>query len=133
MVYLVDDDHDDLEIVQEALFLHSYKGPVMPLDNGKKLMDQLSHDGPSPKPQVIVLDLNMPLLDGFEALERIRKHPNYSSTPVIILTASSNKEDEIKSYELGCNFFLTKPSSVNDYDTLTKIVKKFVVNVTAGS
>lgn len=125
MVYLVDDDHDDLEMVTEALFFHSYKGPVLQMDNGKKLVDQLNISNLSPKPQVIVLDLNMPLLDGFQTLQRIRGHPNYRSTPVIILTASAKKEDEIKSYELGCNYFLNKPSKMSGYDILAKLVKKF--------
>lgn len=126
MVYLVDDDYEDLEIVQHALSEHTYKGPVVAIDSGKKLIDKLNHTNLSPVPQVIVLDLNMPLFDGFETLKHIRKHPLYGSTPIIVLTASSNKEDEVKSYELGCNFFLTKPSSLNEYDALTKLVKKFI-------
>ncbi len=125
MVYLVDDDHDDLELVQEALFDHSYKGPVLKMNNGKKLIDQL-HNNPSPKPQVIILDLNMPVLDGFETLDRIRKDPVYAATPVIVFTASSKKEDEKRSLDLGCNFFLTKPSKVSDYATLTMLVKNFI-------
>jgi DNA-binding response OmpR family regulator len=126
MVYLVDDDHDDLEMVQEALFHHSYKGPVLQIDNGKKLVDKLYSDGLFPEPRVIVLDLNMPLIDGFQALQSIRSHAVYHSTPVIILTASTNKADETRSYELGCNFFLNKPSRMSGYEILTKLVKKFV-------
>jgi CheY-like chemotaxis protein len=125
MVYLVDDDQDDLEIVQEALLLNSYKGPVLPLTSGQRLIEQLSINGVSPEPNVIVLDLNMPLLNGFQALQIIRKHPNFSSIPVIILTASSSKEDEIKSFELGCDYFLTKPVRMDDYVGLTNLVKKF--------
>ena len=126
MVYLVDDDTEDLEILQEALFVHSYKGPVVTLENGLKLLAQLNGNGHSPEPHVIVLDLNMPLLDGFQTLTRIREHPTYNSVPVIMLTASSKKEDEEKSYQLGCNFFLTKPSRIKDYDTLTALVKRFI-------
>lgn len=126
MVYLVDDDQDDLEMVQEALFHHSYKGPVLQIDNGKKLVDKLYSDGLFPEPRVIVLDLNMPLVDGFQALQKIRTHAVYHSTPVIILTASTNKDDETRSYELGCNFFLNKPSRMSGYEVLTKLIKKFV-------
>jgi DNA-binding response OmpR family regulator len=125
MVYLVDDDQDDLEIVQEALLLNSYKGPVLPLTSGQSLIEQLSVNDVSPEPKVIVLDLNMPLLNGFQALQIIRKHPNFSSIPVIVLTASSNKEDEIKSFELGCDYFMTKPVRMDDYVGLTNLVKKF--------
>lgn len=125
MVYLVDDDYDDLEIVQQAIFEHSYKGPVLTMENGKKLIDQLSKENIAPRPQVIVLDLNMPLVDGFEALSRIRQHPNFRDTPVIILTASSRKDDEVKSFELGCNFFLTKPTKMSEYNTLTTLIKRY--------
>jgi CheY-like chemotaxis protein len=126
MVYLVDDDFDDLEIVQQAIFEHSYKGPVLTLENGKVLIDQLSDGNIGQRPQVIVLDLNMPLLDGFETLSRIRKHPAFQSTPVIILTASSRKEDEKRSYELGCNYFLTKPARMSEYNILTDLIKKYL-------
>lgn len=126
MVYLVDDDMDDLEIVQQAIFEHSYKGPVLTLQNGKVLIDQLAAGNNDPKPKVIVLDLNMPLMDGFEALTRIRQHPVFAQTPVIVLTASSRKTDEEKSYQLGCNHFLTKPGSMGEYNTLTALIKKFV-------
>lgn len=125
MVYLVDDDQDDLEIAQAALFNHSYKGPVLLLNDGKKLVDQLNSNTLIPEPEVIVLDLNMPLLDGFQTLKRIRGHSVYGSIPVVILTASAKKEDEVRSYELGCNYFLNKPTRLSDYGTLAALVKKF--------
>lgn len=126
MVFLVDDDPDDLDIVQDALSANSYKGPVMSFNDGKMFVDQLNTLETPPGANVIILDLNMPLLDGFKTLKEIRNHPTYGSTPVIILTASSNRHDEIRCFELGCNYFLTKPSKMEDYADLTGIVKKFV-------
>ena len=126
MVYLVDDDSEDLEIVQQAIFEHSYKGPVLTLGNGKRLIEKLTTDNGEEKPEVIVLDLNMPLVDGFETLSRIRQHPVFQKTPVIILTASSNKADEERCYALGCNSFLTKPSKMSDYKELTVLIKQFL-------
>lgn len=125
MVYLVDDDEEDIEIVQEALAHYSYKGPVLPLNNGKQLIDHLNTGGTVALPSVIILDLNMPLLDGFQALRVIRSSSFYGKTAVIILTSSSKKEDELKCFELGCDYFLTKPSSMKDYEALTVLVKKF--------
>lgn len=127
MVYLVDDDVDDLEIVQDALAQNSYKGPVLPINNGKKLIEQLDDNANESQPDVIVLDLNMPLMDGFQALKLIRNHPQYYATPVIILTASSRKEDEIRCFELGCNFYLNKPTRVAEYLKLANLVKKYTV------
>ena len=125
MVYLVDDDQDDLDILQEALSINSYKGPVMSLHNGQRLIDQLNVTDASAEPNVIILDLNMPILDGFQTLKKIRRHPAYSAVPVIILTASSSKEDEIRSFELGCDFYMNKPTKMDEYMGLTKLIKKY--------
>lgn len=126
MVYLVDDDPDDLEIVQDALVTNGYKGPVMLFHDGKMFLDQLNSKENQPGSSVIVLDLNMPLLDGFKTLKEIRNHPEHWTTPVIILTSSSNRQDEIKCFELGCNYFLTKPSKMEDYADFALLVKQFV-------
>jgi CheY-like chemotaxis protein len=131
MVYLVDDDDDDLEIVQTALIENSYKGPVKTVSNGQMLMDKLNGHDNGVRPDVILLDLNMPLKDGFEALEELKANPVLKSIPVIILTASSKKEDEIRCFELGCNYFYTKPNSVPEYSPLVKMVKKFIGNKAA--
>lgn len=126
MVYLVDDDAEDLELVQQALAQYSYKGPVVSLNNGKMLIDRLSATDNGGLPDVIILDLNMPLLDGFQTLKAIRTNPSsYQKTAVIVLTSSSRKEDELRCFELGCNYFLNKPHKVSDYQTLATIVKRF--------
>jgi CheY-like chemotaxis protein len=125
MVYLVDDDVDDLEIVQEALEQNDYKGPVKTLTNGQRLMDELNNSEGRDKPAVIVLDLNMPLKNGFDALTEIRSDPSLKDIPIIILTASSKKEDEIRCFELGCNYFYIKPSSMQEYRALANMVKRF--------
>lgn len=126
MVYLVDDDVDDIEFVEHALFENSYKGPVNKMPNGKVLMDLLNTQGAVAKPDVILLDLNMPLKNGFEALQEIKNNPSLKNIPVVILTASSKKEDEIRCYELGCNLFYTKPSNLDDYNPIVKTIKGFV-------
>ena len=122
MVYLVDDDIDDLELVQEALLNNSYKGPVNTMVNGKLLLDQLT-SGHAGKPGVIILDLNMPYVDGFTALSEIRSNPELRSIPIIILTASSKKEDEIRCFDLGCNFYFNKPVRMEEYRHLVQMVK----------
>jgi two-component system, chemotaxis family, response regulator Rcp1 len=99
MVYLVDDDIEDLEIMQQALADYSYTGAINTALNGKKLMEALTHSQSSNKPDVIVLDLNMPLKDGFQALAEIKMNPSLKSIPVIIVTASSKKEDQVLFYK----------------------------------
>lgn len=124
MVYLVDDDVDDLEFVQEALVSNSYKGPVDTATNGQQLMERLVST--TAKPDVIILDLNMPLLDGFQALHQIKSNPDLSSIAVIVLTASTNKEDEVRCLALGCNSYFQKPNRLDQYRDLVKAVKGII-------
>jgi DNA-binding response OmpR family regulator len=124
MVFLVDDDSDDLEIMCEALYENSYKGPVETLSNGRELMNKLSNG--KALPHVIVLDLNMPFKDGFQTLNEIRNNPSFSQIPVVVLTASTRKEDEIRSLESGCNYFFTKPFKMEHYEMVVKVIKTFV-------
>ena len=126
MVYLVDDDADDLEILQDVLFQNSYKGPVKTAFNGQQLMNELNlPSNTSEAPQVIVLDLNMPLKNGFQVLEEIKEHPRLNLVPVIVLTASTSKDDEIRCFELGCSFFFQKPTKLPDYNPIVMMVKRF--------
>lgn len=126
MVYIVDDDTDDLELLQEALVHNSYKGAVRTALNGLELMRDLSNSSAQRPPDVIVLDLNMPLKNGFQVLEEMKVHPSLHSVPVIVLTASSNKKDEIRCFELGCRFFFQKPHTMPDYRPIVAMVKQFV-------
>jgi two-component system, chemotaxis family, response regulator Rcp1 len=128
MVYLVDDDIDDLQIVREALLQYSYKGNVKTAVNGQVLMDDLSQSDGTPNPQVIILDLNMPLKNGFEVLREIKDNPSLNRIPVVVLTASSNEYDEIKCLELGCSYFFRKPFSIDEYKPIVNVVKKILVN-----
>ena len=124
MVYLVDDDVDDLEFVQEALMSNSYKGPVDTATNGQELLDRLTNE--QTRPDVILLDLNMPLLDGFQALHRIKSNPTLSRIPVIILTASTNKDDEVRCFALGCTSYFRKPNRLDQYADLVLVIKRII-------
>jgi CheY-like chemotaxis protein len=132
MVYLVDDDEDDLLIVQEALVHNSYKGPVRTASNGQVFMSNLKNSGRAEHPQVILLDLNMPLKNGFQVLAEIRNDPFLKNIPVVVLTASSSQDDEMKCFELGCNLFYTKPLRFEDYSSIVVMVKKFIPNGTTN-
>jgi CheY-like chemotaxis protein len=123
MVFLVDDDTDDLEILQSALQENSYKGPVQTLRNGQILIDRLRD---SDSPRVVILDLNMPLMDGFQALAEMKSIDTAKNIPVIILTASSRKEDKLRCMELGCNHFFVKPNTMKGYEGLVQLVKQFI-------
>ena len=126
MVFLVDDDIDDLEIVQEALQRNHYTGQVSTADNGKNFLDQLYAGGEKNRSELVLLDLNMPLKNGFQVLEELKQHPTLKSIPVIVLTASNSKTDEIRCFELGCSLFYTKPTTVEEYNLLMTVVINFL-------
>lgn len=130
MIYLVDDDIDDLEIIQDAFAQNEFPGPLITLPNGKALMDKLLED-PDARPDAILLDLRMPLKDGFEVLQEIKTHPLLRSIPVIVLTVSDNKDDELRCFQLGCNFYFTKPNSMQEYESLLTVVKKITAKPTS--
>ncbi len=125
MVYLVDDDMDDLELVQEAFERSGFQGQLACAKNGEDFLSKLQR---SNIPELIVLDLNMPLKDGFEVLTELKKSRNFSVVPVIILTASHNKHDEKRCVELGCSLFLRKPSTLEGYDAIVLTMLDFLQN-----
>ena len=118
-ILLADDDEDDRLLTTEALKENRVANPVHCVKNGEELLDYLHHRGQyadpasSPKPGIILLDLNMPKMDGRESLARIKADPNLRRIPVVILTTSKAEEDVLRSYDLGVNSFIIKPVSFN--------------------
>ncbi len=115
-ILLADDDEDDRELARDALHSAHLANELHFAVDGQDLMDYLRHEGiyadPSvdaPRPGVILLDLNMPKKDGREALAEIKADPALRRIPIIVLTTSKDEEDVLRSYDLGCNSFITKP------------------------
>jgi CheY-like chemotaxis protein len=115
VLLVADDDADDRQMTKEALEESYLLNDLHFVEDGEQLMDYLKRRGKftdptdSPRPGMILLDLNMPRKDGREALEEIKTDPELRSIPVIILTTSKAEADILKSYELGVNCFITKP------------------------
>lgn len=116
-VLIADDDPDDCLLIQEAFRESRITNEVHFVHNGEELMDYLHHRQPyqdrqrHPRPGLILLDLNMPLKDGREALVEIKADESLRSIPVVVLTTSSAEEDILRSYDCGVNSFITKPVS----------------------
>lgn len=114
-ILMADDDADDRMLAQNALAASRLVNELYVVADGQELMDYLKRQGEyecpatSPRPGVILLDLNMPRKDGFEALAEIRTDPALRQIPVVILTTSKAEEDIYKGYDLGANSFVTKP------------------------
>lgn len=114
-ILMADDDADDRLLAKDALAESRLTNDLYFVADGQELMDYLNRQGEyenpssSPRPGVILLDLNMPRKDGFEALAEIRSDPDLRRIPVVILTTSKAEEDIYRGYDLGANSFVTKP------------------------
>jgi two-component system, response regulator len=113
-ILMADDDPDDRMLTMEAFQESHLANELYFVEDGEALLDYLYHRGMfntenAPRPGLILLDLNMPKLDGRAALAKIKSDPNLKRIPIVILTTSKAEEDIVKSYDLGVNSFITKP------------------------
>lgn len=114
-ILMADDDPDDCEFTSEALKESRLVNQIRTVGDGEELLDYLFRRGEyeqesaSPRPDLILLDLNMPRMDGRDALKAIKSHADLKRIPVVILTTSKAEEDIYRSYDLGANSFVTKP------------------------
>lgn len=127
-IVIADDDVDDRGFIQEALKGKEYTGGFMCMGDGEELLQYL-HQSQSSLPGLILLDLNMPLKDGYQALSEIKQNQVLKSIPTVVLTSSSSPADESLCYSLGCDMFCRKPLSMTEYDVLASDILKFVSSV----
>jgi CheY-like chemotaxis protein len=131
ILLVADDDPDDRLMTQEALQESYLLNNIYFVEDGEELMNYLNHKGKysdpstSPRPGIILLDLNMPRKDGREALKEIKSDENLKSIPVIILTTSKAEEDVLRSYDLGVNCFITKPVTFTGLMEVTRSIGKY--------
>ena len=127
MILMADDDSDDRMMARDAFEVNRLDNELRFVEDGEELMDYLFRRGKytdpkdSPRPGLILLDLNMPRMDGREALKEIKSDPDFHSIPVVVLTTSSAEEDVVRSYDLGVNSFITKPVS---FEGLVEVIKQ---------
>lgn len=116
---MADDDEEDLLLARSALEACRLANDLHCVRNGEELLDYLYRRGEyvelatSPRPGLILLDLNMPRKDGREALQEIKADPELRHIPVVILTTSKAEEDIYRTYDLGANSYITKPVTFN--------------------
>ena len=118
-IILTDDDTDDCELFQDAVKELSIQTKLSILENGVALMATLEETVPPP-PDVIFLDLNMPLKNGYEALIEIRNTPKLKGIPIVIFSTTASDDAVNKTYEHGANYYICKPSS---FSLLVKVIE----------
>lgn len=123
---MADDDPDDRMLTKEAMVESRILNDLRFVEDGEELFEYLNRQGKytdpatSPRPSVILLDLNMPKKDGREALKEIKADPNLRRIPIVIMTTSQSEEDILRSYDLGASSYITKPVT---FDRLVDLMK----------
>ena len=126
VILLADDDEEDRMMTCDALAESRLSNDIYCVSDGEDLMDYLYHRGKyvppakSPRPGLILLDLNMPKKDGREALREIKADPSLRQIVVVVLTTSKADEDILRSYDSGASSFITKPVT---FDGLVELLK----------
>lgn len=130
---MADDDPDDRMLTKEAMSESRVLNDLRFVEDGEELMEYLNRQGKysnpdeSPRPSVILLDLNMPKKDGREALKEIKADPNLRRIPIVIMTTSQSEEDILRSYDLGASSYITKPVTFDGLIDLMKALGQYWV------
>ncbi|HLX42613.1 MAG TPA: response regulator [Bryobacteraceae bacterium] len=130
-ILLVEDNPGDIRLLQEAFKEGGLTCRLNITRDGEQAMAYLHQEGPytqSPRPALILLDLNMPRMDGRELLAEIKSEREFSRIPVMILSTSTDQEDIQKAYELHANCYLPKPSDLDSLVQLSKVIEGFWLN-----
>jgi CheY-like chemotaxis protein len=126
-ILLVEDNPDDIDITQRALQEAKVINQLWIVRDGQEAMDFLQHKEAykdhslSPKPGLILLDINLPKLNGIDVLKNIKLDADLKRIPVVMLTVSKRDEDIVKSYNLGCNSFIQKPIN---FERFVEVIKQ---------
>jgi len=134
-ILLVEDDPKDVELTMAGLTDYNLANEVIVTRDGEEALDYLRRTGkyqtrPHGNPAVMLLDLKLPKVNGFEVLEQVRADENLKMIPVVVLTSSREERDLVKSYKLGVNAYVVKPVDFHQFVNAVKELGAFwaVVN-----
>ncbi len=131
-ILLVEDDPGDELITREAFEHNKLKNRLHVAHDGEEGLDYLYRRGrfaDAPRPDLILLDLNLPKYDGRQLLEKVKSDPDLARIPVVVLTTSSAEEDILKSYKLHANAYVTKPVDLDQFMKAVRQIDEFFVQV----
>jgi len=125
IVLMAEDNEHDIIATKRAWKKNNIANPLYIVTDGEECLDFLHHRGKYaqselPKPSLLLLDINMPRMNGLEVLEHIRSDKDLRRLPVVVLTTSKAEEDKMRSYDLGVNAYIVKPV---DFDKFVEAVK----------
>src|ERR1700688_4251475 len=127
-ILLVEDNAGDVRLPQEVLKTRKVPKNLILASNGQEALNCLRNQGKyagTARPDLILLDLNLPVMDGREVLEKIKDDPDLKRIPVVILTTSKAEEDILKTYNLHANCYVTKPVDLEQFVKVVKSLEDF--------
>ena len=131
-VLLVEDDPGDVMMTREAFHDYKLHNELHVVSDGAEAMAFLRQEGDyagRPRPDLVLLDLNLPRMDGRQVLEAIKSDPELASIPVVVLTTSENEDDVLRSYSLHANAYVTKPVDFQRFIEVVRQIDDFFVTV----
>lgn len=131
-ILLVEDNPGDVRLTQEALKENKVRNTMSVVEDGVEAISFLRQEGnysDAPRPDLILLDLNLPKKDGREVLAEIKNDPDLKRIPVVVLTTSKAEEDIIKMYDNYANCYITKPVDLDEFISIIKSIENFWVNI----
>jgi CheY-like chemotaxis protein len=131
-ILLVEDDPGDVVMTREAFQDYKVHNQLHVVDDGAEAMAFLRNEGvyaERPRPDLVLLDLNLPKMDGREVLQAIKSDPELASIPVVVLTTSENEDDVLRSYSLHANAYVTKPVDFERFIEVVRRIDDFFVTV----
>jgi CheY-like chemotaxis protein len=131
-ILLVEDDPGDVLMTREAFDDYKVRNRLHVVSDGADAMAFLRQEGEhadKPRPDLVLLDLNLPRMDGREVLEAIKSDPELSSIPVVVLTTSEAEDDVLRSYSLHANAYVTKPVDFERFIEVVRQIDDFFVTV----
>jgi chemotaxis family two-component system response regulator Rcp1 len=131
-ILLVEDNAADVRLTVEAFKEGKVNNKLHVVENGEDAITFLKQEGKysnAPRPDIILLDLNLPKKDGREVLEEIKTEPYLKRIPVIILTTSKAEEDILKTYNLHANCYINKPVDINEFIAIAKSIENYWLTI----
>ena len=131
-ILLVEDNEGDVRLTREALKEGRIRNRLHVVGDGEQALAFLGRQGPhadAPRPDLILLDLNLPRLDGREVLASIKNDANLKSIPVVVLTSSRTEQDLLRAYDLHANCFITKPVEFEQFIDVVRSIEDFWLTI----
>ena len=131
VILLAEDDRGDQELTRRAWEEGKIRNDLRVVEDGEEALAYLYRRGKykdpatSPRPDLLLLDLNLPRVDGRQVLKKVRSDSNLRPMAVVVLTTSRQEEDILRSYELGCNSFITKPADMDQFIQVIHALEKY--------